>query len=57
LYVPEVRGIMLHFGLLDRKHVGLITEIGDYQFEIRLFPGAWDTGSWNAGYFDQARAE
>ncbi|MCK8438832.1 DUF3710 domain-containing protein [Streptomyces sp. D2-8] len=55
LYVPEVQGVRLHFGLLDGKPVGLIAEIDDYHFEIQVLKGAWDGRSWSAECFDEVR--
>jgi len=57
LYVPEVLGVRLHFGLLNGHPVGLIAEIGDYQFEMRLRLGRRDTGSWKSVYLNQARQD
>ncbi|MFC7994365.1 DUF3710 domain-containing protein [Streptomyces pilosus] len=54
LYVPETQGVRLHFGLLNGKPVGLIAEIVDYQFEIRLRVGTRNKGSWNSLYFHEA---
>ncbi|MEU9663475.1 DUF3710 domain-containing protein [Streptomyces chartreusis] len=55
LYVPEVSGVRLHFGLLDGKPVGLIAEIDDYQFEIRLRQGLRNRGTWSRHNFGPAR--
>ncbi|WP_329332673.1 DUF3710 domain-containing protein [Streptomyces sp. NBC_01352] len=55
LYVPEVSGVRLHFGLLNGKPVGLIAEIDDYQFEIRLRLGLRNMGTWSRHNFATAR--
>ncbi|MFJ8982945.1 DUF3710 domain-containing protein [Streptomyces sp. NPDC102282] len=57
LYVPQILGIQLSFGLLDGKPVGLIGDIGDHRFEIRLLTGSWEEGSWTATCRDKAMRE
>ncbi|MER6641038.1 hypothetical protein ABT285_36630 [Streptomyces microflavus] len=57
LYVPRILGIRLYAGLEDTKPVGLIAEIEDHRFEIRLFPGSSTWGSWSGTYARAARIE
>lgn len=57
LYVPRIDGIRLYAGLEDRQPVGLIAEIEDHRFEVRLSPGSSTQGSWSGTYARAARRE
>ncbi|MDA5283695.1 DUF3710 domain-containing protein [Streptomyces sp. Isolate_45] len=47
LYVRKVEGLTVRFGMSEGKPVGLIGELEGHRFEIRLFPGSRENGSWN----------